>query len=50
MTVPYDISIVIPTLDEDTALAGRRSLGNRVLALGYMFGLSPARLARWHGT
>ncbi len=28
----------------------RRSLGNRLLALGYMMGLSPARLARWHGT
>jgi hypothetical protein len=25
----------------------RRALGNRLLALGYMMGVSPARLARW---
>lgn len=28
----------------------RRALANRLLALGYMLGLSPARLARWQGT
>jgi len=28
----------------------RRALANRLLALGYMVGLSPARLARWQGT
>lgn len=28
----------------------RRLLGDRLLALGYMIGLSPARLARWQGT
>jgi rSAM/selenodomain-associated transferase 2 len=27
----------------------RRALANRLLALGYMLGLSPARLARWIG-
>jgi hypothetical protein len=26
---------------------GRRVLGNRLLAFGYMLGVSPARLARW---
>jgi rSAM/selenodomain-associated transferase 2 len=28
----------------------RRALANRLLALGYMLGLSPARLARWQET
>lgn len=47
VALPLPITISVRRWERDGYL--KRTLLNRLLAVGFSFGISPARLARWHG-